>query len=154
IVKYVMSIVEPLSHDYGVKVSFDCQDVTITGDQDRLIQMLLNLVDNAIKYTSLKDSGEKRVKISISKSESYAIIKVSDTGPGMPREALDRIFDRFYRVDKGRSRKMGGSGLGLSIVKTIVDRHGGEISVESELGVGTTFSVKLPVKRNEKNENV
>ncbi|WP_041082933.1 sensor histidine kinase [Thermotoga profunda] len=154
IAKYVMSIVEPLSNDYGVKISFDCQDVTVTGDQDRLIQMLLNLVDNAIKYTSLKDTGEKKVKVSISKSESHAIIEVSDTGPGMPQEALNRIFDRFYRVDKGRSRKMGGSGLGLSIVKTIVDRHDGEISVESELGVGTTFTVKIPLKRNENNENV
>lgn len=154
IAKYVMSIVEPLSNDYGVKVSFDCQDVTVTGDQDRLIQMLLNLVDNAIKYTSLKDTGEKKVKVSISKSKSHAIIEVSDTGPGMPQEALNRIFDRFYRVDKGRSRKMGGSGLGLSIVKTIVDRHDGEISVESELGVGTAFTVKIPLKRNENNENV
>ncbi len=154
VAKYVMSIVEPLSNDYGVKVSFDCRDVTITGDQDRLIQMLLNLVDNAIKYTSLKDTGEKKVKVSISKSDSHAIIKVSDTGPGMPQEALNRIFDRFYRVDKGRSRKMGGSGLGLSIVKTIVDRHNGEISVESELGVGTTFTVKLPIKRTENDEDV
>ncbi|HOJ87485.1 MAG TPA: ATP-binding protein [Pseudothermotoga sp.] len=153
-VKYVISIVEPLSNDYGVKVSFDCRDVTITGDQDRLVQMLLNLVDNAIKYTSLKEMGEKRVEISISKVDSYAVIRVTDTGPGMPQEALNRIFDRFYRVDKGRSRKMGGSGLGLSIVKTIVDRHNGEISVESELGVGTTFMVKLPVRRVENNEDV
>lgn len=154
IAKYVMSIVEPLSNDYGVEVNFDCHDVVVIGDQDRLIQMLLNLVDNAIKYTSLKEIGEKKVKVSISKSDSYVFIKVSDTGPGMPQEALNRIFDRFYRVDKGRSRKMGGSGLGLSIVKTIVDRHNGEILVESELGVGTTFIVKLPIKRNENDENV
>lgn len=154
IAKYVMSIVEPLSNDYGVEVNFDCHDVVVIGDQDRLIQMLLNLVDNAIKYTSLKEIGEKKVKVSVSKSDSYVFIKVSDTGPGMPQEALNKIFDRFYRVDKGRSRKMGGSGLGLSIVKTIVDRHNGEISVESELGVGTTFTVKLPIKRNENDENV
>ncbi|MGJ8454772.1 sensor histidine kinase [Pseudothermotoga sp. U03pept] len=151
---YIITIVEPLSADYGVKVECDCENISVVGDQDRLVQMLLNLVDNAIKYTSLKESGEKKVKISISRSDSHAIIKVIDTGPGMPEDALKRIFDRFYRVDKGRSRKMGGSGLGLSIVKTIVERHNGEISVESELGVGTTFTVKLPIRRVESDEDV
>ncbi|MEJ5229666.1 MAG: ATP-binding protein [Pseudothermotoga sp.] len=152
--KYIITIVEPLSNDYGVKVEYDCENISIIGDQDRLVQMLLNLVDNAIKYTSLKESGEKKVKISMSRSDPHAIIKVIDTGPGMPEDALKRIFDRFYRVDKGRSRKMGGSGLGLSIVKTIVERHNGEISVESELGVGTTFTVKLPIRRVENDEDV
>jgi len=151
---YIITIVEPLSADYGVKVECDCENISVVGDQDRLVQMLLNLVDNAIKYTSLKESGEKKVKISMSRSDSHAIIKVIDTGPGMPEDALKRIFDRFYRVDKGRSRKMGGSGLGLSIVKTIVERHNGEISVESELGVGTTFTVKLPIRRVEDDEDV
>ncbi|WP_041077673.1 sensor histidine kinase [Thermotoga caldifontis] len=147
VLNYVLSIVEPLAKEYGVEVSAQCDDVTVWADQDRMVQMILNLVDNAIKYTSLKEIGEKKVRIRITKEGDRAKIEVSDTGPGIPREALSRLFDRFYRVDKGRSRKMGGSGLGLSIVKSIVDRHGGEITVSSEIGVGTTFTVRLPVKR-------
>ncbi len=147
VLNYVLSIVEPLAKEYGVEVSAQCDDVTVWADQDRMVQMILNLVDNAIKYTSLKEIGEKKVRIRITKEDDRAKIEVSDTGPGIPREALSRLFDRFYRVDKGRSRKMGGSGLGLSIVKSIVDRHGGEITVSSEIGVGTTFTVRLPVKR-------
>jgi len=146
VVNYVLSIVEPLAKEHGVEVETHCQDVNIWADQDRMVQMILNLVDNAIKYTSLKEIGEKRVKVRVIKEGDYAVIEVSDTGPGIPKEALPRLFDRFYRVDKGRSRKMGGSGLGLSIVKSIVDRHGGQISVNSEVGVGTTFIVRLPIK--------
>lgn len=147
VVNYVLSIVEPLAKDYGVTVEVQCHDVVIWADQDRMVQMILNLVDNAVKYTSLKEIGEKRVRIKVTKENNYAVIEVSDTGPGIPKESLSRLFDRFYRVDKGRSRKMGGSGLGLSIVKSIVDRHGGEITVSSEVGVGTTFTVRLPIKR-------
>ncbi len=146
VVNYVLSIVEPLAKEHGVEVETQCQGVNVWADQDRMVQMILNLVDNAIKYTSLKEIGEKRVKVRVTKEGDYAVIEVSDTGPGIPKEALPRLFDRFYRVDKGRSRKMGGSGLGLSIVKSIVDRHGGQISVNSEVGVGTTFTVKLPIK--------
>jgi len=147
VVNYVLSIVEPLASEHGVKVDIQCEPVSIWADQDRMVQMILNLVDNAIKYTSLKEIGDKRVKVRVTREGKHAIIEVSDTGPGIPKEALPRLFDRFYRVDKGRSRRMGGSGLGLSIVKSIVDRHGGEISVSSEVGVGTTFSVKLPIER-------
>ncbi|MCS7175167.1 sensor histidine kinase [Pseudothermotoga sp.] len=147
VVNYVLSIVEPLSKEYGVDVETQCENVTIWADQDRMVQMLLNLVDNAIKYTSLKEMGEKRVRVCVKKDDDHAVIEVSDTGPGIPKDALSRIFDRFYRVDKGRSRKMGGSGLGLSIVKSIVDRHGGQINVRSEVGVGTTFTVMIPLHR-------
>lgn len=152
VVNYVLSIVEPFSKEYGVEVETHCEDVTIWADQDRMVQMLLNLVDNAIKYTSLKEMGEKRVKVNVKKEGNHAIIEVSDTGPGIPKDALSRIFDRFYRVDKGRSRKMGGSGLGLSIVKSIVDRHGGQINVSSEVGVGTTFTVVIPLEREVENQ--
>ncbi len=145
VIKYVLSIVEPLSVHYGVQVEHSCQDIVIEADQDRLVQMLVNLVDNAVKYTSLKETGEKRVKVSAKLHDDSVVIKVEDTGPGIPQNALNKIFERFYRVDKGRSRKMGGAGLGLSIVKTIVDRHKGQIHVESELGIGTTFTVTLPV---------
>ncbi|RKX38420.1 MAG: PAS domain-containing sensor histidine kinase, partial [Thermotogae bacterium] len=100
-------------------------------------------------------SGEKKVAIISKKVGDKVVVEVADTGPGMSRSALKRIFDRFYRVDKGRSRKMGGSGLGLAIVKTIVDRHNGSINVASEPGEGTKFTIELPLVRSEsENENV
>lgn len=118
----------------------EVDQVIVLGDADRLKQLILNLVDNAIKYTP--DGGS--VTLSLSKANSTANIEVSDTGVGIPAEDLPRIFDRFYRVDKARSRNLGGSGLGLSIAKWIVRAHGGEIRVESELGVGSRFWVSLP----------
>ncbi|HIP92222.1 MAG TPA: ATP-binding protein, partial [Thermotoga sp.] len=110
-------------------------------------QMLLNLVDNAVKYTSTKEKGEKKVWVRVKRKGNEAIIEVEDTGPGIPQEAKTRIFERFYRVDKARSRKMGGTGLGLSIVKMIVDKHGGKIEVESEVGKGTLMRIRFPLKR-------
>ena len=114
--------------------------VVVLGDADRLKQLILNLVDNAMKYTPAGGS----VTLSLSKANSTANIEVSDSGVGIPAEDLPRIFDRFYRVDKARSRNLGGSGLGLSIAKWIVRAHGGEIRVESEVGVGSRFWVSLP----------
>ena len=118
----------------------EVDQVTIIGDGDRLKQLLINLVDNAIKYTP--SGGE--VLLSLSKSDSVAEIVVRDNGLGIPSEDLPYIFDRFYRVDKARSRKMGGSGLGLSIVRWIVEAHGGDIRVESQMGQGSAFIVTLP----------
>ncbi len=112
----------------------------ISGDSWRLEQMLVNLVHNALKYTE-----RGGVTIKLEKAEKELIIKVEDTGIGIAAEHLGRIFERFYVVDKHRSRQQGGTGLGLSIVKHIVLLHGGKISVESRPGVGTTFKVSLPV---------
>ncbi|HLP17801.1 MAG TPA: ATP-binding protein [Bacteroidota bacterium] len=116
-------------------------DISMLGDDVRLHQMLLNLVSNAIKYTP--EDGE--VRLSLTQDDGFAIIQVSDTGIGIPKENLSRIFDRFYRVDKSRSREMGGTGLGLSIAKWAAEAHGGEILVESEIGIGSTFTVLLPI---------
>lgn len=112
----------------------------VLGDSWRLEQMLVNLVDNAIKYTE-----RGGVTIKLEKAENDLIIKIEDTGIGIAAEHLGRIFERFYVVDKHRSRQQGGTGLGLSIVKHIVLLHGGKISVESRQGVGTTFKVSLPL---------
>ena len=113
----------------------------IKGTKFFLEQLLTNLIDNAIKYTP--HGGEVSVK-------SYAMngnvnLKISDTGIGIPKEDQDRIFERFYRVDKNRSREMGGTGLGLSIVKHIVLAHSGTIELESEEGIGSTFKISLPI---------
>jgi signal transduction histidine kinase len=117
------------------------QSPYVTGDPMRLKQIVVNLVDNAIKYTST--GGE--VKVAVMTEEKRAIIKVSDTGIGIPAAALPFVFDRFYRTDKARSRESGGVGLGLSIVKAICSVHEGTASVESIEGKGTTFRVELPV---------
>jgi two-component system phosphate regulon sensor histidine kinase PhoR len=112
----------------------------ISADPFKIEQLLINLLDNAIKYT---DQGE--VRLSLRQDDRKVVIEVRDTGIGIPRGKLSRVFERFYVVDKSRSRKTGGTGLGLSIVKHIVLLHGGEISVESEPGKGSRFLVRLPI---------
>ena len=117
------------------------QQMRIHGDGDRLQQVISNLVDNAIKYGR---PGGRVVVGARALHEDIVEAWVADDGVGIPAEARERIFERFYRVDKGRSREQGGTGLGLSIVKHIVQAHGGEVRVESELGRGTCFYFTLP----------
>ncbi len=105
----------------------------------QVTQVVLNLIDNALNYTN-----EGGVEVRITETPGEAVFSVSDTGSGIPSEDLPRIFERFYRVDKSRSRAKGGTGLGLSIVKHMVEAHGGRVSVESTLNRGTTFMVVLP----------
>jgi len=107
--------------------------------EDLLSQLLLNLLENAVKYTT-----EGRVWLNALEGQKYIQLEFGDTGCGIPEEILPRIFERFYRVDKGRSREQGGTGLGLSIVKHMVEDTGGKISVASQLGVGTVFTCELP----------
>ena len=106
---------------------------------DRISQMFINLIENGIKYTE-----EGSVTISCKKTRKYIEINVKDTGIGIPEECQERIFERFYRVDKGRSRKAGGTGLGLSIVKHIVFLYNGKLWLESKVGKGSTFVILLP----------
>jgi len=116
-------------------------EVYVSGSRLRLEQALLNLLANAIKFN--RPGGEVRVNVSRSEDGRVAI-EVADTGVGIPSEDLPRIFERFYRVDKARSRQVGGTGLGLSIVKHVVERMNGTVAVESQLGKGCTFTVLLP----------
>lgn len=130
-----------LAKDRDLRVTvLDFETVRVKGDPDRLKQLLLNLVSNAIKFTP--DSGQ--IILNLRKDETDAIIEVADTGIGIAPEDLKRIFDRFYQAEPSRVRKGEGSGLGLSIARWIVDAHEGKISVTSEVGVGTTFTVTLP----------
>ena len=110
-------------------------------DCAKLTQVVYNLMENAIKYT--QEGGA--IKVRLIRSGRDAVMTVTDNGPGIPREDQAHIFDRFYRVDKARSRETGGTGLGLSIVHQMVLMHGGSVSVESEEGRGSTFTVELPI---------
>lgn len=126
----------------SIKLTLGAEDqAIIIGDRDRLKQVLLNLVDNALKYTP--PGGE--VTLSLTKDENWVRVAVRDTGIGIAAENIPNLFDRFYRVDKARSRDAGGTGLGLAIAKSVVDAHGGKITVESDPGKGSVFTVWLPL---------
>ena len=115
--------------------------VTVQGSRQMLDELVCNLADNAVKYN--RPGG--RVDLTVRREGEWAAVTVADTGIGIPREHQARIFERFYRVDKSRSKQTGGTGLGLSIVKHIVERHGGSISLESAPGAGTSVTVRLPL---------
>jgi len=115
-------------------------DVSVNGDPGRLRELVSVLLDNAVKYA---DAGG-RVEVALRREHRKAIIEVSDNGPGIPRDALPHVFDRFYRVDEARSRESGGTGLGLAIARHIVDAHGGTINIESSASGGTKVTVELP----------
>jgi len=115
----------------------------VTADADRLLQVFTNLIDNAIKFTP--EGGT--VEVTLRQDGADAVVSVADSGRGIPADDLPRIFDRFYRVERSRSREAGGSGLGLAIAKHIVDAHGGRLTAASRIGSGSTFSVALPLAR-------
>ena len=139
--------VEAEAHLRGVKVlAEDFQDVEVPGERLRLEQALVNLLDNAIKFN--RPGGEVRITTART-ADARVRIAIADTGIGIPSAGLGRIFERFYRVDRARSREMGGTGLGLSIVKHVIERMNGTISVESSLGKGSTFTVLLPLTNSD-----
>lgn len=124
----------------NLELKKDIQAKDIWGDEGLLRELFINLIDNSIKYTP--NGGE--ILVGSLKEKGETIVYVKDNGFGISAESLPRIFERFYRVDKGRSREMGGTGLGLAIVKHIVERHSGKVSVQSELGKGSEFRVLIP----------
>ncbi len=140
LVQRVIRRLMPLAKSKGIRLERKLLPVKIEADESRIEQVVTNLIDNALKYT---DKGS--VAVTLKPDGAYAALIVHDTGIGIPKEAIPRLFERFYRVDKARSRDTGGTGLGLSIVERIVAMHGGFIEVESVLGRGSTFTVRLPL---------
>lgn len=131
-----------LAEDREIRLQTELEPlINFKGDRYRIKQVLLNLIDNAIKYCP---SGSD-ILVKLSKDGTTVLLEVRDDGPGIPPGALTHLFDRFYRIDRARSRELGGSGLGLSICKSICETHGGKIEVQSEVGKGTTFRAVLPL---------
>jgi two-component system, OmpR family, phosphate regulon sensor histidine kinase PhoR len=129
--------------DKKIELETSCTDsIKANVDPTLLEQAIVNLLDNAVKYSA----DEGTIRLQVSEEKEFVIIAVQDHGCGISKKHLPRLFERFYRVDKARSRQMGGTGLGLAIVKHIAQAHGGDISVESAPGKGSTFSIQLPAK--------
>lgn len=142
----ILDSLKPLAAQCQVFLHADCQPITIEANPQQMKELLNNLITNAVKYN--RPGGQ--VWVQIREQGDAMVVRVKDNGMGIPADSLDRIFERFYRVDKGRSRKQGGTGLGLSIVKHIVSFYRGTIRVSSEIDKGSEFVVELPLKR-EKN---
>ena len=140
-VRRVARMLKSNARQAGVTIRLELeQDSTILILEDDLYQIVFNLMENGIKYNQPGGS----LTVTLHRQEDNVVLEVSDTGMGIPADAIDHVFERFYRVDKARSRQTGGSGLGLAIVRGIVHRNRGEITLTSQLGKGTTFRVTFP----------
>jgi signal transduction histidine kinase len=133
-----------LANRKGVRLTAEAGPTPIefSGDEELLKRMVLNLLDNAVKYTP--QGGD--ISVVVARENGHARIVVTDTGIGISETDQEHVFDRFFRVDKARSRALGGAGLGLSIVSWIANAHGGQVSLESRLGQGSSFTVELPIR--------
>ena len=137
----VVAQLKPLAEKRKIKLKFvEKEKIQIKIDADKIQQAIINIIDNAIKYTA--DGG--KVEVSLYTENKYVMIRIKDNGVGIPKESISNIFDRFYRVDKARSRKTGGTGLGLSIAHQVITLHQGNIRVESEIGKGSIFYIAIP----------
>jgi signal transduction histidine kinase len=133
---------EPQWAAKGLKIECKCKKICASVDEELLTQAWINLIHNCVKFTP--KGG--RVKICLDEDAGFASVSISDTGIGISEADQIHVFERFYKADKSRDRSLGGNGLGLSLVKKIVELHGGTIKLESEEGKGTTFEVRLPIK--------
>ncbi len=142
----VTHMLRPLARAVEVDLRVKLEEgLTVRATRDDLYQILFNLMENAVKYNL--PGGE--ITLTGKGEEAWAVLTVEDTGVGIPEEDIDRIFDRFYRVDKARSRAAGGTGLGLSIVRDTARRHGGDVTAHRREGKGTCFTVRLPIQKEE-----
>ena len=144
VIRTAVGLCRSKAGEKGIALQVTCEEgLSADMDTELMEQAVVNLLDNAIKYSS----DGRRIEIDARQTEMDIRILVRDQGMGIPAKHLSRLFERFYRVDKARSRNMGGTGLGLAIVKHIIQAHGGQVTVESTLGQGSTFTLHLPVGR-------
>jgi two-component system phosphate regulon sensor histidine kinase PhoR len=141
VLQSAIQVCQPKADAKNIQIQVDCENgISANMDVHLMEQAVVNLLNNAINYSE----NNSRILVTVGPSESEVVIRFQDQGIGIANEHLPRLFERFYRVDKARSRKLGGTGLGLSIVKHIVQAHGGQITVQSTPGKGTTFMIHLP----------
>ena len=149
LMEMVLTRLKPIAEKKNIEILFESfRPVVAEIDEVKFSQVISNLVDNAIKYNNI----DGWVHVSLNADYQYFYIRVEDSGIGIPKESQDMVFDRFYRVDKARSRQTGGTGLGLAIVKKIILMHHGTVKLHSEEGSGTTFTVRVPLNYIEDNE--
>ncbi len=141
VIYQVSEMVQKKLEQKHIELNMQLDPIVVQGDPNRLIQVMMNLVVNAITYSSV----QTEITIRLFKRNGEAIIEVEDQGIGIEEEEISRLFERFYRVDRARSRNSGGTGLGLSIVKHLIEAHHGKVEVKSELGKGSTFIIHLPL---------
>jgi signal transduction histidine kinase len=140
LIQHILNNFETEFYKKGIQLDFSGETQLIQADKDKISQVITNLVSNALKYTP--EGGH--VEVQVNERKNSIEIVITDSGKGIPSEDIPYIFERFYRADKSRNRLTGGSGLGLTITKAIVESHKGKITVLSELDKGTTFAVSLP----------
>lgn len=143
-----VNAVSPINENTKILIDLDIDDILVYCNRHQMYELITNLIENAVKYN--KTSGE--IFVSLKSKKQNVILKVRDTGIGIPLEYQSRIFERFFRIDFGRNKKIEGSGLGLSIVKHIVNNYGGNISLKSECNIGTSIKIILPILSNKINE--
>jgi signal transduction histidine kinase len=149
LLEMVLTRLKPIAEKKNIEILFESfRPVVAEIDEVKFSQVISNLVDNAIKYNNI----DGWVHVSLNADYQYFYIRVEDSGIGIPQESQDMVFERFYRVDKARSRQTGGTGLGLSIVKKIILMHHGTIKLHSEEGSGTTFTMRIPLNYVENKE--
>ncbi|WKA59904.1 ATP-binding protein [Planococcus shenhongbingii] len=141
LIERVGEIVERRLEEKNIQLKLQLEPVIVQGDPNRLVQVMMNLLVNAISYSTSRTA----ITVRLYQQDGEAVIEVEDQGIGIEASEIGRLFERFYRVDRARSRNSGGTGLGLSIVKHLIEAHHGNVKVESEVGVGTTFTIHLPL---------
>lgn len=147
VLRHITDTLSPLARETDTQMVLAlCGPLVVSGDRDELMRVAENLIENAIKYGA-SDAQDRRVEIELRKEGREAVVAITDHGPGIAAEHIPRLTERFYRVDTNQSRAKGGTGLGLALVKHVVARHRGRLSIESTPGVGATFAVYLPLRQ-------
>lgn len=144
LIKNIVYNNQSFAFEKNIKIEYDLEEIIAKVDKEKISQVMVNLISNAIRYTNCNCKTEGKIIIKLYKENDFIKINVKDNGIGIPKESLDYIFERFYRVDKSRCRNTGGTGVGLTICKSIIDLHKGKIEVKSKINQGSEFIITLP----------